>query len=337
MSITTVDATHAATHTSQQFTSSRQESMKRFNASDSAFFSTISFIPSDDELTRMIDYGNDENLLTFDREKLTVLTKNPKAENGVGPSAAILKESPFYKHGYDVITNTKCKELGDQKKSAFAFIRDGGPSDKKFPFSTENPTMGLNGILLAFDKRYGEYRVNLFQKDKSAVHKLLQEFIAYRDKNAEDLFAATLEHMGNPSATNADNLAQYARFLMTLRKCSLKLRGDKTLTQIGIGFRSFCQSWDPKNGRPNFSIASPHFQTRVFINDENKFKKYLNPNNPDSPSSHAMIDVYNTQINALCEAFKKAGYVSAFVDLDGLLQQMNSSRDDLRPPFKSNE
>jgi hypothetical protein len=288
---------------------------------DKKFISTISFVPSDEQLDRMIGWGN-RNVITVNRENQnTVITKSP---TGFAASNMVLKASPFYKFGQDLITGENCKDVYERKKNRFAFIRDGGKNDNKFPFSfsNEKPTMGLNGILVAFDENaYGAKRVNLFQGDKDSVFKLLEDFITFRDENAEVIFLATLSHMtDSKSITSLKMPKLYREFIKLIRRCRITKGGrneSQRLDDIGLGLRSFCQSWDPESGRPRFSIASPHFQTRVVVSNIVKFKKFLYMKSPYD--SAARETTYNTQIEALCEAFVEQGYAHAFIDLDGLL------------------
>jgi len=48
-----------------------------------------------------------------------------------------------------------------------------------------------------------------------------------------------------------------------------------TLKGMGIGVKSFCQTWirNPTIGNAHFSVMSPHFQTRFYIEDEQALRK----------------------------------------------------------------
>jgi hypothetical protein len=198
--------------------------------------------------------------------------------------------------------------------------------------------MGLNGILVAFDtKLYGTARINLFQGSLQAVHELLSDFIKYRNVNAEAIFEATVRHMkahsykaGPPDfpKTKEDTKKEevYALFVQLMTACtktSRDSRGDEsTFSQIGLGLRSFCQTWDVKTGAPKFSVAAPHFQTRVYVRNSETFKTFIR-NTFTAPNEFA--EAYFHTVSRLCQAFITNKYKGAFVDLDGTLESMNKN------------
>ena len=50
-------------------------------------------------------------------------------------------------------------------------------------------------------------------------------------------------------------------------------KNDKKISECGIGCVSYCQTWLRNNGvvgEAQFSVMSPHFQTRFYVEDDNK-------------------------------------------------------------------
>jgi hypothetical protein len=266
-----------------------------------------------------------------------------KAGSSFAETTNILKESVLYKHGQDVITNDACKDIFEKTGCAFAFIRDGGAKDHKYPFHTVNKlsTMGLNGILVAFDKElYGTARINLFQGSVEAVFKLLSDFIQYRDDNAEAIFDATVKHMSEyepplhkdlethtpeEKAKNAE-VQLYVHFRQLMNTCVKGKHRSGDLKSIGLGLKSFCQSWDVESEEPKFSVASPHFQTRVYVCNSLLFEKHVSEVHSryllGILGKEVMINAYTETVSKLCQAFVKNDYTGAFIDLDMTLKSL---------------
>ena len=123
---------------------------------------------------------------------------------------------------------------------------------------------------------------------------------------------------------------------------------ETSLASVGLGMRSFCQTWmrdgvrcQPKFGtaqlfeimlarfdphlcsqfvgNAEFSVMSPHFQTRIYINDAAAASKALQLGGYPAEEAERLLGVYASEMVALHERMLGAGYAKAFVDLD-LLQ-----------------
>jgi hypothetical protein len=125
------------------------------------------------------------------------------------------------------------------------------------------------------------------------------------------------DNVENPHYQNARNLM----FLL------YHVTATKSLESTGFGFVSFCQTWEDKT--PNFSMPSPHFQTRVYIKNFQKLNEFyastrrvFDKNNDEILQ---MIKGYYENMKALTDAFVSQGYEEKFVNLDALWQNIQKT------------
>ena len=297
---------------------------------DIKFVSQLSFIP----ISRHVDF-----LRTLSNNAIKKKEDGKKyVESKLGSQwDAFCEMAPWNRFGKGVVPAGNVADL--RIANYFAFVRDGGPQDLKFPMSVgpNGPSMGLNGVLIKFDEKYGAERFNLFQGSEDDVNTMLQDFITFRDANENDILKAIVDHM-NDGVKHNDGVGQdegeendYVRmrdFLNTIHK---HLPGNK-LCDIGLALTSFCQSWDVKTldttSEPtaNFSVPSPHFQTRVIVKDGVALCKFLMNNMPgDKEDTFREIETwfkaYSRSIKELTKSFVDADptYSGKFINLDGYL------------------
>ena len=142
---------------------------------------------------------------------------------------------------------------------------------------------GPNGVLVDCDNQstYGKYRMNTFYKNEELTKKLIVDFITFRNANKkyifENLYVVKLLDRIDKVEDNYRNTIQFL-YDFYMWCISQKL----SLGQIGINLKSRCQTWlrripNHDYGKKGIELVAhntipvPHFQTVVFINDEEKF------------------------------------------------------------------
>jgi len=299
---------------------------------DKEFVTQLSFIPTSRHVDFLRTLSN--NAIKTNEEGKKYVESKIKSQ-----WVAFCEMAPWNgKFGTGMVPAGKVTELRNNN-NYFAFVRDGGPKDFKFPMSVgpKGPSMGLNGVLIKFDEKYGPERFNLFQGSEDAVNTMLQDFITFRDANENDILKAIVDHMNDGVQHNQgvdedegeeNDYVRTRNFLNTIHK----YLGGKKLCDIGLALTSFCQSWDVKTldttSEPtaNFSVPSPHFQTRVIVKDGVALCKFLMNNMPgDKEDTFREIETwfkaYSRSIKELTTSFVDADptYSGKFINLDGYL------------------
>lgn len=108
-----------------------------------------------------------------------------------------------------------------------------------------------------------------------------------------------------------------------LYKFSRAINVEDEFAKTGLSLSSFCQTW-MRNGEPQakaeFSVMSPHFQTKLNFVSVHQFLDYLGPEHEITQND---IDILvNAQISSMngklaIPGIKFADYTGAFVDVDG--------------------
>jgi len=203
--------------------------------------------------------------------------------------------------------------------------------DRHTPFSCGegHATMGPNLLLKRFDdKTFGIDRFNLFQYSFEQVRIMLAHVMDFRQRNEMAILGGIVEDLRIDS-----NLPQPLVSPGVVQMLELCYRSGRNLQAMGIGLRSFCQTWDMDSGLPNFSVASPHFQTRVYVSDASQLYAFLSGlQYPDCSPALTIkeIDVmfwdYSVTVGKLQAAFIAKGYSNKFVDLDMMFKSWPGHR-----------
>ena len=92
-----------------------------------------------------------------------------------------------------------------------------------------------------------------------------------------------------------------------------------------MGIISFCQTWMRGSvaGGAEFSVMSPHFQTRLYVKDDNLVMHALNiVRGADDPPAEKLLDNYRVVMCGLLTRMEGENYTKAFVHLDKLAAVM---------------
>ena len=166
-------------------------------------------------------------------------------------------------------------------------------------------------------------RVNLFQDGFDKCMQMLVELIVFRKRNETSIFMTVVKNLPQREYINGNN--DYRNMKSLLEFAYKQVEDGKSLEDMGLGLISFCQTWDAHGMPPNFSMASPHFQTRVYIKYQKKFLEWSEKNAKDV--SDELIQSYKNNMIQLTMKFVREGYMQKFVDLDALYYRMRYIRD----------
>ena len=274
---------------------------------EDALVDAIAYCPTDDQVHTIIEHGNavvaaGEMLVKGSTKKIDVeptqtVWFNEKHLFGSAAFRSVQAQMTRY----------------DDEDFVMAFDRDA-------PMTFGTPSMGMNGLLKNFAEANAK-RVNLFMGDEDAVFDLLQKFLAFRCKFQDTIVEQTITAMTEKSPNSA--LLDLA---LVVKNATA---GGATFASLGIGLRSFCQTWDPVSGVPNFSQHSPHFQTKVVVRDPARLFAAIrrHKGTQEEGAACVMFQEYGKRVIDLKKAFIAKEYEKQFVDLDALYARMAMQRE----------
>ena len=188
-------------------------------------------------------------------------------------------------------------------------------ASRRVPMLDDN--MGPTGWLLKHEKYGGDSRINLFNKNNSIIV-LAKDYIDYRNRNIPLFFKIYLDALKGESKKRGKLSASIIEVFDLINTKIQERNLDKDgLNRIGIGVLSFCQTWAKQNqekidtSRPQFSVMSPHFQTRFYIKDLNSLKEHI----PEFPETE-----YQKVLKKFGSFMKKKEYNGSFVNIDELIR-----------------
>jgi len=205
--------------------------------------------------------------------------------------------------------------------------------DAKMPyFGVSN---GPNGVLTDCQDTYGENRINLFYKSKECTAQLLNDFISFRNAHCDQIFAMFVKKLqAHKDADYTIDITKKGDLCLDIKfhedfnnLCSLfttlleKNKKGISLKDMGLNLISYCQTWlrGDTIGDAQFSVMSPHFQTRIYVVDDKKFMEAID-NNQDFAKSY--VNAINHFTN-LSQANYGGSEGPSFIDLDYLYKTMH--------------
>lgn len=206
--------------------------------------------------------------------------------------------------------------------------------DPKMPFGADS--CGPNGVLTVCKDR-----INLFYESPKATQELLNKYLTFRNAHLLeifDMFVKKIQTMaetmqlgynkdGKPAILSVDLQPDYRNVKEMFSKVLDNCKNSSDLAQCGIGCNSFCQTWLRNGGGvgdAQFSVMSPHFQTRFYVTNDEALKKC--GVQEDHIQSYIKIIRHFNKImgkNYGCD-----GGGQAFVNLDKLQDQFNKTKSD---------
>ena len=203
---------------------------------------------------------------------------------------------------------------------------------------------GVNGVLHKYtSEKYGRFRMNLFCESEKRSLEMAQDYIQFRTQRLPLIFSLYVEALCSFEETYkldptketllSEALKPSYRATCAMMKCVLESLYQvenptaKDLSALGIGVTSFCQTWQKgaEVGTAQFSVMSPHFQTRFYVSDHCKLPR----------ASLRYLEGYRNMIDHFTQDMKDKGYAHAFVNIDRLVKtsQVTANANEHNAPF----
>ena len=164
-------------------------------------------------------------------------------------------------------------------------------------------------------------RINLFHQNRNSTFRLLSDYLSYRKAFIHDILILFTNKMKqHAKETNNEDYKRVSDMFTFIADNVYK--GVLTLKDFGIGVVSFCRTWmrdGNERGSAGFSIMSPHFQTRFYVKDLSKLKKYIKNEFIDSYVTVVREFTVNLQENY---GMYEKGTCAAFINLDKLYNKL---------------
>mmetsp|Transcript_61122 Transcript_61122/g.114285 ORF Transcript_61122/g.114285 Transcript_61122/m.114285 type:complete len:346 (-) Transcript_61122:24-1061(-) len=302
----------------------------------------VSFVPSGEEIQELLDQSR--------------LAEKDRAAGRRGPLLSKLFQLPG-KFGLcpDSLNpdDTILAKLG--RGSANGGIGPGGSigdasiltfiNDRNMPLGSSSN--GPNAVLTnCSDGKYGSPdhpRINLFYESEEKVMQLLGDFMSLRRENEAELFKMYVSKLqehdeGGKSAfkldpTKPELLSEalrphYTNTVRMLQKVAEAVGEHGSISDYGLEVNSYCQTWLRNGGgkggtvgTAQFSVMSPHFQTRFFVASSEKLEA--------AKVTVAEKESYMALLQHFDHLMADSGYAGAdgpaFVNLDGLHHALDST------------
>ena len=304
---------------------------------------SMSFVPTKDEIIELCARERDAQCQRERMERGPILSKlhflsiddpsgNPRnlLPESLDPADTVLSQLGVAVHS---------EYPAEMASKGFAFV-----PDRNMTFG--GGSCGPNGVLVDCHDQFGSNRINLFRENPSEMLDLLKKYLSFRNQNEKLLFDVFINHLNKEAFTQdfkidpdpkreatlpSELRESYLNTVSLFNKVHMAIQGkpkgddDRGLSPLetcGIGCVSFCQTWI-RNGQgvgdAQFSVCSPHFQTRFYVKDAQRLLQY--------GVSEDEMSGYSNMIKHLDESMSKdygiAGGGQAFINLDELLSACN--------------
>ena len=292
---------------------------------EAASINKISFVPSDEKVEELITQANKA-------EEIRYKLASGDTDKTPWRSVKLLSKLYFLPGEAGL-----CPDSLNPDDTILAQLGAGGLGDgslrviddRNMPLASTS--CGPNGVLIDCQGEYGPNRMNLFYDSVEKTAVLLNDYIEFRNDNLNAIFemyvnkinksAETMKLDPNKDQELAIELQPDYRNVRDMFSNVLSKYKASSLSDCGIGVVSFCQTWLREGsdvGDAQFSVMSPHFQTRFFVSDEDALK-----NKDKGGVDEYQIESYKKIIEHFDKIMSKDygpnGGGPAFINLDGLL------------------
>ena len=236
---------------------------------DSTSIRKISFIPTPAQIHQLISHSNIVAQELRDGQRTSNLSKTLD-NTVVCPSTLNPDDTILCKLGRgDIGPGGK---IGDPSKMITI-------NDRPMPFGSTS--LGPNTVVTDCQHSWGENRVNLFYKDIASTKMLINYFMGYRENYKQDIFRLFIDKFTSHSTdfnTGMGGFLESAFHSDYLTVCQMfTILRNVPFHETGFSVMSFCQTWMKHNStipETQFSVMSPHFQTRFYIINEELVKSH---------------------------------------------------------------
>jgi len=199
-------------------------------------------------------------------------------------------------------------------------------NDRNMPLG--GASCGVNGVLFNCNSaKYGDRRINLFGSTVETTLELARDYMAFRNSRLPEIFqmyvhklTSFLDHWKIDPTKDETLSSEYREaYSGTCQLMSDVLAAltpiedlqDSDLRALGISVVSFCQTWQKGDDLcdAQFSVMSPHFQTRFYIEDPTKL--------PTNAQTH--VKSYSKMIDFFTTDMLSKNYAKSFVNVDQLV------------------
>jgi hypothetical protein len=325
------------------------ESMLRFGTPHpNIFIEGISFVPTDDEVKTLVEIGKqtrrdldkyqemlagtevDEELRTRltstmskEKKSLTLPQDTPLSKNADKSSSAMIYSGRKIAVGVPRSTPYASANMGPQiciavsKKDPIINLFHESPSFVYGVASDVRRFANENGLKLVSALRYmctvaaSNSAVDVADAVDSVAG--LEEFIG-TDVMAREALEKKIVEKG--AQVDINNARLHFRNTMTMLTCVEEcIRRGTTLSDMGLTFELFCQTWDVQTFEPNFSVPSPHFQTCLIVTDRARLLGHMQTIGT-SGVGEEHIESFETLSSMLTD--KMGAYKNKFVRVSGM-------------------
>lgn len=296
---------------------------------------TVSFVPTLSEINELIDQSMAAEKAREAGERGPLLSKLYKLPGkfGLCPDSLNPDDTILVKLGRGAIAHSGVVDSA----GVLTFI-----NDRNMPLGSSSN--GPNAVLAnCTNGPYGTLehpRINLFYESQDKVKGLLKDFINFRSANEKKVFQMFVEKLQLHSASGKSSFKldptkpqvleetlqpHYVKTVSLFQKVATAMEGDSdgSLAKYGLRVNSYCQTW-LRNGSPvgeaQFSVMSPHFQTRFFVESAGKLAA-AGVTDAEKESYIAILKHF-TEVMVKLDYGGKNG--QAFVNLDGLHEVLSA-------------
>lgn len=280
----------------------------------------ISFVPNSDEINELIEKSFEAKNDLNNKKRSPLLSKLHFLDSS-------LNLLPETMNPDDTVLVNLAKKNGyihNLEDDKFNVI-----SDKNMTFG--GGSCGPNGVLINCHDSFGKNRINLFGESRKSTREFVDAFLLFRNTFIKDFFNLFVEHLNkdvfikdfktDPTKNNVLDDFMQSHYINTVslfnkvKKCIDENSVD--IEDCGINVVSFCQSWIRNThavDNAQFSVCSPHFQTRFYIDDDESLKD-CGVSNEEIKSYCIMIEYFDKLME---NDYGVSGGGQAFINIDEL-------------------
>lgn len=249
--------------------------IKKIEDLENFYINTVSFVPTKQQINCLLMLSESANKeLKNYQKKILDLTNDEKKNIRDSIGNTLLSKIKVLIPTTFNINDTILVQVGNNPntldkvtlKNNYLYVIN----DRDIPFVTTSN--GPNGILTNCNSNvYGMNRMNLFNKSLKSTNKLLNNYLISRNKYINEIFELFVNKLKTYSGDDINMINVVYMYNNILEN----VLSGKKLKDCGISVVSFCQTWMKKDsiGLPQFSVPSPHFQTKFYISNSKKLKK----------------------------------------------------------------
>tara|TARA_B110000483_G_scaffold80470_1_gene100105 strand:+ start:4515 stop:6428 length:1914 start_codon:yes stop_codon:yes gene_type:complete len=301
--------------------------MEEIMKCNETFDGKLSFVPNGEDIKNLCNKATEAHVDIMNKKRTPLLSKSFDLSANCGlcpeslnPDDTVLsqlgRKSEVKNQTYAIIDNRTITLAGGKGNSSF------GPNCVMY---------NCNGV------------INLFDCEPQNLQQGVREFLGFRNENSLNILKAYTakltkhREIGYKVALGKDDaivgdVRHHYDVLVEMYSILAQLCKDNNIHEYGLGIQSYCQTWmrnGNKASHAQFSVMSPHYQTRVIIKDPHLLKfmlgRYMESKNVQCDIEHfftAYVFLHNYCMDSMPEYGTDSGG-QAFVNIDELCEKIN--------------